>query len=121
LGTIGLILIVLEGSLELQFNKKKAPLIIKSFIAALLPLVALAFLLSFLFHYFGEVPFKVALINSIPFLIISSAIAIPSVKSLSRFNREFVIYESCISEGFYFSTLLYLTKALGFIHLDNLF
>jgi len=40
LGTIGLILIVLEGSLELEFNKKKAPLIIKSFIAALLPLVA---------------------------------------------------------------------------------
>lgn len=105
----------------MEFNKKKAPLIIKSFIAALLPLVALAFLLSFLFHYFGQVPFKVALINSIPFLIISSAIAIPSVKSLSRFNREFVIYESCISEGFYFSTLLYLTKVLEFIHLDNLF
>jgi len=36
-GTIGLILIVLEGSLELELNRSKFPLIGKSFLGALAP------------------------------------------------------------------------------------
>jgi len=98
LGTIGLILIVLEGSLELEFNKSKAPLIRKSFFASLFPMIALTALLSFIFQYFGHVSFKDSLINAIPLCIISSAIAIPSVKSLTPFNKEFIIYESTLSD-----------------------
>src|SRR5674476_98898 len=44
LGTIGLILIVLEGSLELEFDKSKKTLIKKSFFVALIPMLSLAFL-----------------------------------------------------------------------------
>ena len=88
-GTVGLILIVLEGSLELEFNKSKASLIKKSFITAFFPMAFLAILLSILFQYFGQYSFRDSLINAIPFCIISSAIAIPSVKSLSTFNKEF--------------------------------
>lgn len=115
-GTIGLILIVLESSLELEFNKTKAPLIIKSFIASLLPMVALAFLLSFLFQHFGQASLKVSLTNAIPLCIISSAIAIPSVKSLSPFNKEFVIYESSMSEilGILFFNFVALNDIFGF-------
>lgn len=97
-GTVGLILIVLEGSLELEFNKTKTPLIKKAFVASLLPMLALAFLLSFLFQYFGQTSFKESLTNAIPLCVISSAIAIPSVKSLIPFNKEFVIYESSLSD-----------------------
>lgn len=97
-GTIGLILIVLEGALELEFNKSKIGLITKSSIGALLPMVALAFLLAYLFQYFGNYSFKDSLTNAIPFCVISSAIAIPSVRDLSSSNRGFVIYESSFSE-----------------------
>lgn len=98
LGTIGLILIVLEGSLELELNKSKFGLIKKSFIGALLPMLALAFLLAFLFRYFGHFGLKDSLTNAIPFCVISSAIAIPSVRNLSSYNKEFVIYESSLSD-----------------------
>jgi cell volume regulation protein A len=98
LGTIGLILIVLEGSLELEFNKSKTSLIKKSFVASLIPMLLMAFTLSFLFHYFGDASYKDSLTNAIPLCIISSAIAIPSVKTLTPFNKEFVIYESSLSD-----------------------
>ena len=98
LGTIGLILIVLEGSLELELNKSKFGLIRKSFFGALIPMIALAFLLAFAFRYFGHSELKDNLINAIPFCVISSAIAIPSVRNLSSHNKEFVIYESSLSD-----------------------
>ena len=100
LGTIGLILIVLEGSLELELNKKKLPVIGKSLILALLPMFILSLILALLFMHFGQYSFRHSLINAIPLCIISSAIAIPSVKGLSKSNREFVIYESSLSDIF---------------------
>lgn len=100
LGTIGLILIVLEGSLELELNKKKLPIIWKSLIVAIFPMFILSFILAFLFHYIGQFSFKVSLLNAIPFCIISSAIAIPSVKNLSKSVSEFAIYESSLSDIF---------------------
>ncbi|HOV11282.1 MAG TPA: hypothetical protein PLL90_05925 [Bacteroidales bacterium] len=98
LGTIGLILIVLEGSLELELNKSKFGLIRKSFFGALIPMLALAFLLAFAFKHFENGGLKASLINAIPLCVISSAIAIPSVRNLSKNNKEFVIYESSLSD-----------------------
>lgn len=98
LGTIGLILIVLEGSLELELNKSKLGLIKRSLFGALIPMIALAFLLAFAFSYFGQFGLKDSLTNAIPFCVISSAIAIPSVRNLSSKNKEFVIYESSLSD-----------------------
>ena len=100
LGTIGLILIVLEGSLELELNRSKFKLIKKSFFGALIPMIALAFLLAFAFKYFGQFGLKDSLTNAIPFCVISSAIAIPSIRNLSPLNKEFVIYESSLSDIF---------------------
>ena len=98
LGTVGLVLIVLEGALELELNKSKFGLIGKSFLGALLPMIALAFLLAFAFKYFGQVELKDGLINALPLCVISSAIAIPSVSNLSSHHREFIIYESSLSD-----------------------
>ena len=98
LGTIGLILIVLEGSLELELNRSKTGLIRKSLLGALLPMIASAFLLAYLFRYFGDYTMKESLANAIPLCIISSAIAIPSVRSLNSRTKEFVIYESSFSD-----------------------
>ncbi len=121
LGTVGLILIVLEGSLELELNKSKFGLIKKSFIGALLPMVAMAFLLAFMFRYFGHFGLKDSLTNAIPFCVISSAIAIPSVRNLLGHNKEFVIYESSFSDIlgvliFNFLTLNEIIDILSFGH-----
>lgn len=98
LGTVGLILIVLEGSLELELNRSKFPLIKKSLIAAFLPMMVLAFLLAFIFKMLGDYSFKNSLVNAIPLCVISSAIAIPSVRNLNNRDKEFVIYESSLSD-----------------------
>lgn len=100
LGTIGLILIVLEGSLELELSKSKIPTIKRSFISALLPLVMLGILLGFYFANTEQASLKDGISNALPFCIISSAIAIPSVKYLSEAKKEFVIYESSLSDIF---------------------
>ncbi|MEO6290301.1 MAG: hypothetical protein ABIO76_10285 [Ginsengibacter sp.] len=99
-GSIGLLLIVLEGTLELELNKSKLPLIKKSFIGALLSMFAVAFLLAFIFQFFSNYSFKDCLINAIPFCVVSSAIAIPSVKNLRPSDKEFIIYESSLSDIF---------------------
>jgi len=98
LGTVGLIMIVLEGALELELNKSKFNLVKKSVLVAFIPMICLSFFLAFLFYYFQGVNFKDAFINAVPFCVISSAIAIPSVSSLDIYKKEFVIYESSISD-----------------------
>lgn len=119
IGTVGLILIVLEGSLELEFNKSKMGLIKTSFIVSLFPLIALALILTFLFQYYSGASFKSSLINAIPLCVISSAIAIPSVKSLLPFNKEFVIYESSFSDiiGVVLFDLVLLNDSFGLMPL----
>ncbi len=100
IGTVGLILIVLEGSLELEFNKGKTKLVIKAIVGSLTPLLLLSFSLAYLFNVFIGCGFKLALLNAIPLAVISSAIAIPSARNLSPDNREFITYESSLSDIF---------------------
>src|SRR4051812_41205715 len=52
LGSVGLILIVLEGALELELNRSKRGVIIRSFFASLLPIFILSFGLAWLFHHY---------------------------------------------------------------------
>lgn len=115
LGTIGLILIVLDGALELEFNNSKLGLINKSFFGTLIPLVLMSFLLAYFFHVFGNISYKIALINAIPFCIIGSAIAIPSVRTFNTFNKEYVIYESSLSDilGVIFFNFIILNNDYG--------
>lgn len=100
LGTIGLILIVLESSLELEINSSKVPVIKRPMIMSLAPMLFFAFVFSLLLTQFYDISYKMALINIIPFSVISSAIAIPSAGNLSRTNKEFVVYESSLSDVF---------------------
>ncbi len=98
LGTVGLILIVLEGSLELELNASKVPVLKKAALGVVISMLASAFLIAGLFAWFDGSDFRKTLINAIPLCIISSAIAIPSVKNLSKANKEFIIYESSFSD-----------------------
>ncbi len=98
LGTIGLILIVLEGAFELEISFEKLPLILKGFLAAFFILIANIWLLQWLFGFLFQMDTNEAVLYAIPLSIISSAVAIPSASSLLNHEREFVIYESTFSD-----------------------
>ncbi len=98
LGTIGLILIVLEGAIELEISLKKLPLILKGFLAAFIILVVNIFVLKWIFENIFDLQNTVATLFAIPLSIISSAVAIPSATGLIDHDREFVIYESTFSD-----------------------
>ena len=98
LGTLGLILIVLEGAIELEINRKKMPLILKGFLAALVILIANIFALQWVFENIFGIQNTIAVLFAIPLSIISSAVAIPSAASLIDKEREFIIYESTFSD-----------------------
>lgn len=99
-GTIGLILIVLEGSLELELKKSKLPLVGKSILVALIPMFIISFCIGYVFYYFGNISFKDSLANAIPISVISSAVAISSAKNLLPDQKEFITYESSLSDIF---------------------
>lgn len=98
LGTIGLILIVLEGALELEIKKEKLPIILKGFFAALVILIVNITALKWMFTNIFEMNTQLAILSAIPLAIISSAVAIPSAAGLLDKDREFVVYESTFSD-----------------------
>jgi potassium/hydrogen antiporter len=97
LGTVGLILIVLEGTLELKITRAKWPLLTKTSALALFSIVTLCVSLGFWFYFQGY-SIKNSVVNAIPISIISSAIAIPTAKMLSKKDKEFIIFESSLSD-----------------------
>ena len=98
LGTIGLILIVLEAALELEIKKEKTQIIIKGFLAALVILMINIILVSIFFNKVIGLEYATSVIYAIPLSIISSAVAIPSATGLITKNKEFVVYESTFSD-----------------------
>ncbi len=100
LGTIGLILIVLDGALEIELSFSKRKMMLKAILLSFLMLLASSFSIAFAVQFFSGAPFLNSLLNSIPLCVISSAMAIPSAIHLSRNDRHFITYESSFSDIF---------------------
>jgi Kef-type K+ transport system membrane component KefB len=98
IGTVGLILIVFEGALELKYDNEKNKLIKKTFFSAFFILLFTTAAITVIIHELTGYSYNLCFINAIPFSIISSAIAIPSVSGITKEHREFVIYESSFSD-----------------------
>jgi hypothetical protein len=98
LGIVGLILIVLEGSLDLRLTRDKIPVIRRSFFAAALILVVQAGAIAGILHFYVGASWQSCLANAVPLSVISSAVAIPSVAGLVGAKQEFIIYESTFSD-----------------------
>jgi Kef-type K+ transport system membrane component KefB len=98
LGVIGLIMIVLEGALDLKITPDKKKLIFKSLLSAVSVLLITTIAIADILHFAFDIPFKQALPYAVAMGVISSAIAIPSVNNLSANKREFIIYESTFSD-----------------------
>ncbi|MEO9662880.1 MAG: cation:proton antiporter [Maribacter dokdonensis] len=110
LGTVGLIMIVLEAALELELKREKLWPIIKSMAVALIGLVGSAYVAALILHQFiPNMTMQSAWLYATPLSILSSAIIIPSVGGLAEEKKEFHIYESTFSDimgimMFYFLT-----------------
>jgi len=98
IGTLGLILIVMDASLDLKLERRKKRMILKSVTSALLLFVIFVFVLSFAMVKFMGFPLTESLLNVIPLGIISSTIAIPSAINLKPEQKEFIVYESSLSD-----------------------
>jgi len=98
LGTLGLILIVLEGALDLNVSRDRTRLMLRSAASALLGFAVTAAVFTALFRFGLGLAVPIAALAAIPFAVISSAVAIPSATGLAEAPREFVIYESSLSD-----------------------
>ena len=98
LGSVGLIMIILEAGLDLDVNRKKLSLIRNSFFSALVIFLVSALGIAYLINYLLEEPFIKAFIYAVPLSIISSAIVIPSTENLPTEKKEFIIYEASFSD-----------------------
>jgi Kef-type K+ transport system membrane component KefB len=109
MGTLGLVLIVLEGSMDLTLRKNKTRLITGSLFSSISLLLIFVFVFTCIAVFFFHYDIKTSLINIIPIAIISSAVAIPSAVGLSTDDKEFVTYESSLSDiiGILFFNLIY--------------
>jgi hypothetical protein len=99
-GTIGLILIVLEGALELKLEREKSGLIKRSLASAFFILIITTTGIAFFYQYLTGADLRTCFLNAVPLGIISSAIAIPSAGTLPGNRKDFIIYESSLSDIF---------------------
>lgn len=100
LGTAGLVLIVLEGALDLRLEPGRRAFLLRTFGAAGLGIACTVLAVSFALKFVFDLSWLSALIVAAPFGVISSTVAIPSAESLDGEDREFVIYESSWSDIF---------------------
>jgi Kef-type K+ transport system membrane component KefB len=99
LGTVGLIMIVLEAGLDLEISADRLPLIRNSLVSALVIFVMSSLSVATILYYWIEAaPFMHCLVYAIPLSIVSSAIVLPSVHHLGDEKREFLIYEASFSD-----------------------
>jgi NhaP-type Na+/H+ or K+/H+ antiporter len=113
LGTVGLIMIVLEAALELKLERDKYLAIGKAFAVAGIGLIASTYAAAELLKYFVEgMTNQSAWLYATPLSILSSAIIIPSVNALRGDKREFHIYESTFSDILGIMLFYFLTSQL---------
>jgi cell volume regulation protein A len=113
LGTVGLIMIVLEAALELELKKEKTIPILKAMAIALIGLVGSAWVAALIMYKFIDgMTMQSAWLYATPLSILSSAIIIPSVGGLAEIKKEFHIYESTFSDIFGIMMFYFLTGGL---------
>ncbi|MDX2002618.1 MAG: cation:proton antiporter [Chitinophagales bacterium] len=98
IGTVGLIMIVLEAGLDLKLSRDKVPVIRNAFLSALLIFLVTAVLIAGFIYYRLQEPFLNSLVYAIPLSIMSSSIVLPSINHLNDEKKEFLIYEASLSD-----------------------
>lgn len=120
LGTVGLVLIVLEGALDLPLSKERSGTIARSSIMAVLGIIASVFAIAGIIIFYFPVSWETALFYATPISIISSAIVLPSIGGFDTKNKEFLVYESCLSDIFGIMVFYFLESAFESENLTGL-
>ncbi|MEZ0541540.1 sodium:proton exchanger [Fibrella arboris] len=94
LGTLSLILVVLEGGLDLDIQPERLSLVRRTGLMALSSIVLSTLVLATMLYLLLDESYYKCLINALPFSIVSSSIAGQAVRPLSVEKREFITYES---------------------------
>ena len=98
LGTLGLIFIVMDASLEIKFEKNKIKGLLQGVMASVVLTLLFVAILTFVIIKIWNTPLAATLLNVIPLGIISSAVAISASGLLTRNQREFITLESAVSD-----------------------
>ncbi len=98
IGTVGLIMIVLEAAFDLDLTREKRPLIVKSFFLALFSFVTCGAFITLLLNWLLIDDLFSAVIYSVPLSVVSSSVVIPSIGNLMKGKKDFLIYESTFSD-----------------------
>lgn len=99
-GVLGLILILLEAGLDLNVSKEKLPLVRLATASSIFVLAASSIGIAALIHFILDQSWRVSFIYAVPLSVISSTIVASSIHYLSEAKREFLTYESSLSDIF---------------------
>ena len=96
--TIGLVLIVLEGALDIELKRERLRLIGATLFLAAAGFVVCTAVFATIAWLVLDISHVQSVLLATPFAVISSAVAIPSSTFLPPKGREFVVYESSMSD-----------------------
>ena len=97
-GAIGLVLVVLEGALDIELRRERIRLAATASALAVAAFVLCAAAFAVIAVHALAMSYFHAAILATPFAVISSAIAIPGSQFPDGGAREFVVYESSVSD-----------------------
>ena len=97
LGTLGLILIVLEGGLDLELHTDRLTVIRQTLLASLLAIIGGTLTMASMLYLLLNDSFYHCLIAALPFSIVSSTVTLQTVAKLTDGQRDFAVYESAFA------------------------
>ncbi|MFZ9777743.1 MAG: cation:proton antiporter [Schleiferiaceae bacterium] len=113
LGSIGLIMIVLEAALDLELVRENRKMIWGSLNLTLAEMGVSTVFVAAVLHYGLGAGWAPAVVYALPLAILSSAIVIPSVENLRKHSvKEFMIYQSTVSDILGIMLFYFVTEGL---------
>lgn len=100
LGVVGLMMIVLEGALDIKIHRNKIRTILAALATSIIILGVTNSLIGSIIYFTQSTSFINAFLYAIPLSVVSSAIVIPSVHTLIPAKKEFMILEATLSDIF---------------------
>src|SRR5690625_5299330 len=100
LRVLGLSLIRHEAGLDRHLSREKAPLVQRAAASALLVLALSVAGIAAIIYFLLDEDLRISLVYAVPLAVISSTIVASSINYLSEEKREFLTYESSLSDIF---------------------
>lgn len=97
-GVLGLILVLLDAGLDLNLSRNKLPLVKRAIGSAAFILTLSGVSIAAILRFVVEMPWYESFVYAASLAVISSTIVASSISYLSEDKREFLTYESAVSD-----------------------